>query len=135
MNVVEYNPQTRSEVIVAHNALDDCPLVSDQQLSVKPYVGQMFTSVDVAKSFYTCYGGKAGFSVRSYFTKQRIYKNTKERKFLQQLFVCSREGFSKQKMAEKAHTVMIAFNNHSRGQAVQNAKRLKEILGEIGIGE
>ena len=112
MNVVECNPQTRSEVIVVDNALDDCPLVSDQQLSVKPYVGQMFTTVDAAKSFYTCYGGKAGFSVRSYSTKQRIYKNTKERKFSQQLFVCSREGFSKQKMAE----------NHSDFQRKQNRR-------------
>ena len=54
MNVVECNPQTSSEVIIADNALDDCPLVSAQQLSVKPYVGQIFTSVVAAKSFYTC---------------------------------------------------------------------------------
>jgi len=29
---------------------------------------------------------------------------------------------------EKAKILLIAFNNHSRGQAVQNARRLKELL-------
>ena len=81
MNVLEGNPPTSSKVIVADNDLDDRSLVSSQQLSDKPYVGQIFSSIDAAKSFYTCYGGKVGFSVRSYSTKQRIDKYTKERKF------------------------------------------------------
>ncbi|MBD3346720.1 MAG: DUF72 domain-containing protein [Chitinivibrionales bacterium] len=33
-----------------------------------------------------------------------------------------------QTMAATAHRVMVAFNNHSKGQAAQNAKRLKEML-------
>ena len=70
MDVLEGNPPTSSEVIVADNDLDDRSLVNGQQLSDKPYVGQIFNSIDAARSFYSCYGGKIGFSVRSYSTKQ-----------------------------------------------------------------
>ena len=81
MDVVEGNPLTISVIIVGDNDLDDCSLVSGQQLSDKPYVGQIFSSIDAAKLFYTCYGGKVGFSIFSYSTKQRIDKNTQEKKF------------------------------------------------------
>ena len=33
-------------------------------------------------------------------------------------------------LAEKAGTVLIVFNNHSRGQAVQNARRIRELILE-----
>jgi uncharacterized protein YecE (DUF72 family) len=35
-----------------------------------------------------------------------------------------------ERMAREANTVMVAFNNHWRGQAVKNARRLKELMGE-----
>jgi uncharacterized protein YecE (DUF72 family) len=34
------------------------------------------------------------------------------------------------KMAESAQVILIVFNNHSKGQAIQNARRLKEMLGK-----
>jgi len=37
-----------------------------------------------------------------------------------------------EKMAGEAVVVMVAFNNHWRGQAVKNARRLRELVGEIG---
>lgn len=36
-------------------------------------------------------------------------------------------------MAKEAQTIYIAFNNHARGQAIQNARMLKDILTELGI--
>jgi uncharacterized protein YecE (DUF72 family) len=37
-------------------------------------------------------------------------------------------------IVKKVRMLLIAFNNHSRGQAVQNARRLKELLLADGIG-
>lgn len=37
-------------------------------------------------------------------------------------------------MARQAQTIYIAFNNHAKGQAIQNARILKKILPEIGLG-
>ncbi|MBN2441592.1 MAG: DUF72 domain-containing protein [Spirochaetales bacterium] len=36
---------------------------------------------------------------------------------------------------EKVKILLVAFNNHYKGQAVKNARMLKEILKEKGIGE
>ncbi len=36
-------------------------------------------------------------------------------------------------MARQAQTIYIAFNNHARGQAIQNALMLKKILPELGV--
>jgi uncharacterized protein YecE (DUF72 family) len=33
-------------------------------------------------------------------------------------------------MAKKAGTVIVAFNNHWKGQAVRNAKKLREMIGD-----
>lgn len=35
------------------------------------------------------------------------------------------------KMAESAQVILIVFNNHSKGQAIQNARRLKEMFGKF----
>ncbi len=37
-------------------------------------------------------------------------------------------------IVKRVRVLLIAFNNHSRGQAVQNARRLKELLLADGIG-
>jgi uncharacterized protein YecE (DUF72 family) len=38
------------------------------------------------------------------------------------------------RMMQKAKVLMIVFNNHSKGQAVRNARRLREMMGEDGGG-
>jgi uncharacterized protein YecE (DUF72 family) len=38
-----------------------------------------------------------------------------------------------QKIASQSSMVMISFNNHFRGQAAKNARRLKELLEEQGV--
>ena len=51
--------------------------ISNRSIIVnEPYVGQIFDSIDDAKSFYMYYGGKVGFSVHSFSTKYRMDKNT-----------------------------------------------------------
>ena len=88
-----------SGIIVADDGISDRSIIAD-----KPYVGQIFDSLDDVKSFYMYYGGKVGFFVCSFFTKHRMDKNTQQKKCSQQLLVCSREGFSKQgKVENQSH--------------------------------
>lgn len=58
-----------------------------------PYVGMVFESGEAAKTFYIAYAGRVGFSVR--IARSRRSKCNESVIMLR--FVCSREGFSREK--------------------------------------
>ncbi|KAI0494002.1 hypothetical protein KFK09_024133 [Dendrobium nobile] len=60
---------------------------------IEPYVGMEFDSGEAAKTFYIAYAGKVGFSVR--IARSRRSKCNESVIMLR--FVCSKEGFSREK--------------------------------------
>ncbi|WVZ94939.1 hypothetical protein U9M48_040765 [Paspalum notatum var. saurae] len=72
------------------------PVESDACL--EPRLGMEFESGEAAKTFYIAYAGRVGFSVRI----ARSRKSKCSESIIMLRFVCSREGFSKEKRAAAA---------------------------------
>ncbi|KAJ3688450.1 hypothetical protein LUZ61_017614 [Rhynchospora tenuis] len=66
---------------------------TDLDSGIEPFVGMEFESGEAAKTFYIAYAGRIGFSVR--IARSRRSKCTESVIMLR--FVCSREGFSREK--------------------------------------
>ncbi|KAJ1695259.1 hypothetical protein LUZ63_011957 [Rhynchospora breviuscula] len=66
---------------------------TDLDPGIEPFVGMEFESGEAAKTFYIAYAGRVGFSVR--IARSRRSKCTESVIMLR--FVCSREGFSREK--------------------------------------
>ncbi|PKA66380.1 Protein FAR1-like sequence 5 [Apostasia shenzhenica] len=60
---------------------------------IEPYVGMEFDSGEAAKTFYIAYAGKVGFSVRI----ARSRRSKCNESIIMLRFVCSKEGFSREK--------------------------------------
>jgi len=67
---------------------------------LEPRLGMEFESGEAAKTFYIAYAGRVGFSIRI----ARSRKSKCSESIIMLRFVCSREGFSKEKRSVAAGT-------------------------------
>lgn len=61
----------------------------EEGISVEPYIGMMFPSLEDARDFYFEYAKRTGFTIRT----NRIRHSVKNMAVIGRDFVCSREGF------------------------------------------
>nr|CAB3482264.1 unnamed protein product [Digitaria exilis] len=100
VHIVDHQAQPQSAAAVPGAAQqqqsvcrDLFPVESDACL--EPWLGMEFESGEAAKTFYIAYAGRVGFSVRI----ARSRKSKCSESIIMLRFVCSREGFSKEKRA------------------------------------
>lgn len=98
-----------------------CSLEVDPRID--PYVGMEFDSGEAAKTFYIAYAGKIGFSVR--IARSRRSKCNESVIMLR--FVCSKEGFSREKR--------IVAGKKTRKRAASIREGCKAMLEVIRRGD
>ncbi|KAJ3692538.1 hypothetical protein LUZ60_011633 [Juncus effusus] len=92
---------------------------------LEPFLGMEFDSAESAKTFYIAYAGRVGFSVR--IARSRRSKCSESIIMLR--FVCSREGFSKEK------PVPVGKKTRKRAPSVrEGCQAMLEVLRRTGTG-